>query len=89
MYFSVSSQPNGIPFQHRHGYWGRDRGRGTGVICCLHLHCKTKWFTGCISNLQPENSLEDYNYCISLIKSFYFSRLYFFIPTTILYCSKD
>lgn len=37
MYFSISSQPNGIPFQHRHGYRGRDRGRGTGVICCLHI----------------------------------------------------
>lgn len=43
MYFSVSYQPNGIPFQHHHGYRGRDRGRGTGVICCLHLHCKTNF----------------------------------------------
>ena len=42
MYVSLSSQPNGTPFQHRHGYRGRDRGRGMGVICCLHLHFKIK-----------------------------------------------
>ncbi|KAE8100788.1 hypothetical protein FH972_018648 [Carpinus fangiana] len=26
----VAQKPNGTPFHPRHGYWGRDRGRGTG-----------------------------------------------------------